>query len=117
MRAATGNHQENACLRGTAARHEMWILEPRLAVGQIGAGERRDAPARRDYDRMAGGGIPFHGAAEPRIEIGDAFRDEAELERATGRAMTTDPLLLQKGVHCLGVSMRTARQHDDAISG
>ena len=33
---------------------------------------------------MAGGGIPFHGSAEARVEVGDAFRDPAEFERAAG---------------------------------
>ena len=65
------------CSRRSTARHEVRIFESRFAVSQFSAIERRDPSTRRDHDSVTSSRIPFHGAAKPRIEIGDAFRDEA----------------------------------------
>lgn len=33
-------------------------------------------------DGLCGGGVPFHGGGEARVEVGVAFGDGAEFERA-----------------------------------
>src|SRR5882724_3729231 len=88
--------QEMPCSGCPSARNEVRIVESRLAVCELGAVERRDPPARRDDDGVSGGGIPFHGAAKPRIEIGDALGDEAELQRAAGGAVAAHAFGLQE---------------------
>jgi len=104
------------CSRAPPAHDEVRIVESRLAVCELGAVERRDPPARRDDDGVSGGGIPFHGAAKPRIEIGDALGDEAELQRAAGGAVAAHAFGLQERLHGLGVAMGATRQDDDAIA-
>ena len=51
-------------------------------VAQPMAVQARDLAAGGLEHRLARGGIPFRGGSEARIEIGVAFRHQAEFERA-----------------------------------
>ena len=52
--------------------------------------EAHHPAAGAEEHRLAGGGVPFHGAAEPGVEVGLAGGDEAELERGAGGAEVGD---------------------------
>ena len=41
-------------------------------------------------DGLTGAGIPFHRPAEPRIDVGRAFGDQAEFQRASGGGEVRD---------------------------
>src|SRR6185437_15330899 len=69
-----------------AACNEIRIEETRLAIAQGLAVERHRAAARRPEDRLAGGGIPFHGVAEARVIIRLARGEQAEFDGAAGDA-------------------------------
>ena len=56
-----------------------WVFKARLGVEQGRAAfQHQHAPAGGFHHGLGGGGIPFHGAAKARIEIGGPFRDAAE---------------------------------------
>src|SRR4029079_8420070 len=52
-----------------------------LAVTELAAVGGDHRAACREQHGMAGGGVPFHGRAEARIDIGIAARDLQELQR------------------------------------
>src|ERR1700722_16793869 len=58
-----------------AAGNEMGIAQPALTVGHGGPTGGQHTTARGDQHRLSGGGIPFHGGSETRIEIGLPRRD------------------------------------------
>ena len=64
---------------------------------------------------MAGGRVPFHGATEARIEIGQALGDAAEFQRAAGGDALGHMVIFEITVQLVADIVRTAGQHDDAI--
>src|SRR6185437_2441545 len=57
------------------------ILPTRLAVAQRFTSQGADGPAGCLQHRLRRAGVPLHGPAEARVEIGGAFGQTAELDR------------------------------------
>src|SRR5262245_21111715 len=92
----------------SAARNEMRVLIVFFAIAQFAAIESCDASASAEHDGVSGRGVPLHGAAEPRIKIGDAFGHLAEFQRAAGDAPTFHLRVAEKGFHRGLVAMGAA---------
>ena len=65
---------------------------------------------------MAGGGIPFHGAAETWIKVGLAGRDKSEFQGAAGDLLRGDLAFGEEGVG-LGVAVGSANRDHQAFKG
>src|SRR3546814_10113826 len=61
------------------------VREAGLRIQERVALDGGDAPAGGGEHRVAGGGVPFHGRAEARVEVSVPGRDEAEFQRAADR--------------------------------
>src|ERR1700677_1323569 len=79
------------CVR-VAPRHKSSISQARvdLAVGERLAIRVEHDPSRRSQNRVARGGVPFHGRRETWIDIRAALRDDAEFERRAGGSALAD---------------------------
>lgn len=60
-----------------AAGHEIGVLEPRFSIGKLVPLQGAHGSACEAQDGVAGGGVPFHGAAHARVEVGLAGGDAA----------------------------------------
>src|SRR5262249_34996371 len=90
---------------------EMRILPARLAVAQYLATEcpNRSAGCLKYCLRRTG--VPFHGAAETRIEIGAPFRKAAELHARAEIDPPGPPLVAQEFVQPRTAAMIPTGQH------
>src|SRR5208282_4674034 len=80
--------------RGRAPGDEIAVSIVGLAVAHGAAVEVGDGAAGGQQHGMARGGVPFHGRRQPRIDVGTAFGDHAELEGGAGGRKIRDPVPL-----------------------
>ena len=73
-----------------------------------------DTAAGGAQHRVAGGDVPLHRAPEPRVEVGGALGDEAQLQGRPRRDQLLDRQRREVLVRAL-VAMRAARHHDEAV--
>src|SRR5258708_25280407 len=78
--------------------NEAGILEAALAVAKPAAVELGHAAAGGLDDGVTRRGVPFHGAAEARIEIGLAGGQDAEFDGAAGALDLAHPVVLQQRI-------------------
>ena len=102
-------------LTQSAPSDEVRVAQRVLGVAQGGAVFGGDPPARGAKDRMAGGGVPFHGRAEARIDVGLARGQQTELQRTTGIFQFGQGAAIEKRRQGLGVAVAPARQNRDAV--
>lgn len=76
----------------------MGIGELRLSILEGGAIYFRENPACRCKHGMAGGDVPLHGPAQPRITIGFARGHQAEFQGGAGAHCAGDFPSGEKGV-------------------
>src|SRR4051794_22237128 len=93
----------------------MRVLETKLTVAELFAGERAHVAARGGKHCMTGGGVPFHCPSETRIEVGLACGYETEFERTAGLSRVDDPSPGQPAVERFGIAMRTAGHNRQAF--
>lgn len=72
------------------------VALPALAVGEGAAVERAGFSACRPQHGVAGGGVPFHGAAEAGVDIGKALGNEAEFQRRADRGAGVDAVIVEE---------------------
>lgn len=97
-----------------AAGDEAGIGEAGFAIGEINAVEGAHAAAGGGEHGMTGRGIPLHGAAMARIEVGRTARQHAKFERAACRDHTSASLRGDEGVG-LGIAMEAAGEDDGPV--
>ena len=78
-----------------------------VAVAERCAVERRDGAAGREQHGMTGGGVPFHGRAEARVDVGGAAGDGAEFQRRAGVGAFGDTVAAEERFS-LGVAVGSA---------
>src|SRR5579859_5540591 len=87
--------------------NEMRIAELGLAIKEGLAVDGLDPTAGAEQHRMAGRDVPLHGGAEPGIQVRLAPRDQAELDRAAGRAPICNLEPVEEPAEGFLVAMRT----------
>src|SRR6185312_9178409 len=84
------------------ARDEEAVAESGLAVAERRTARSEHLAAGRSEDRVSGCGIPLHGWAETRVEVGLAGGDETELERGADGDPLVDRVVTQVSVSLRG---------------
>ena len=72
--------------------------------------------ASRAKDGIAGSSIPLHRLAEARVDVGIAFREDAELQRRSRATPLGDRQTRQEGLR-LRIGMRPAGKRDETVLG
>ena len=101
--------------RQSPCAHEVRIFPAGLAVAKFFSVHRTHRASRGFEHRLWRAGVPFHRAAEPRIEVGDPFRKPAELYAGAEIDQVRHVPAAQELIQSGAAAMITARQNGQSF--
>ncbi|KDX38553.1 hypothetical protein AC96_5203 [Escherichia coli 2-156-04_S4_C2] len=104
-------HRCSSSSGSDASGGEMRVVQAGLAVAQRHAVEVAHFATGGAQDRVAGGDVPFHGAAQAWVEVGLPRRQQAQLQRRAGAHRGRHPPPRQECVEGGGIAMGTTGDH------
>src|SRR5689334_2994604 len=93
------------------------VLPARLAVEQFPPVEPVHAAVGGLQDRLRGGGVPLHRAAEARIEVGRAFSEAAKFEAGADMPDRAHPVVGEESLQARLVAVMATGEHVQAVGG
>ena len=93
----------------------MRILKPALPIRHLLPIKIRQPATGGAHNRVAGGDVPLHGAAQARVQVGFAGGNQADLERGAGVAEMGDFLAVEEGGERFGIGVGAAGDDGEAF--